>query len=499
YRLYTDASDEALGACLQQIQDIRIGDLVGAPVYDRLRRAYDAGEPIPQLCTKLSSKVQDVPDVGVWAESFDDTVVHVERVIAYWSRTFKNAELNYSATEREGLAAKEALIKFQPFVEGEEIILITDHAALQWAPKQAKSRDELGFDQELEQVGEEVSANEVPTVELSSTPATRRPDEPAAKLSYEEKLKWKAANPPPTLLVGMSPALRKRYSKGYDSDPAFYRGKDGLLFFRDADFMPRLCVPRGEQAALLRQVHESPFEMAHAGAEKMYQRLSKQFFWPKMLRDVELFCKTCDVCQKDKYENDTRHGFLQPHSIPELPYQRVSLDLVVGLPWSGSFNAILVIVDLLSKHAQFIPTDSGLDTEGFARLFVMHVVSRFGLPFEFIADRDGRWLSLFFQAVTQQMGIHMLLSSSHHPQHDGQTERTNRTLETMLRHYVEGNPESWDQWLPSMEFAYNSTPHASTGKAPYFLLYGFQPRSPTSILNEESAEGIPRYITADKN
>ncbi|KZV98062.1 hypothetical protein EXIGLDRAFT_583098, partial [Exidia glandulosa HHB12029] len=93
----------------------------------------------------------------------------------------------------------------------------------------------------------------------------------------------KAANPPPTLLVGMSPALKAKYSRGYDADPAFkgkgfdsderswyagtrfYRGNDGLLFFRDADFMPRLCVPRSEQAALLRQVHESPFETAHAG------------------------------------------------------------------------------------------------------------------------------------------------------------------------------------------------------------------------------------------
>ena len=63
----------------------------------------------------------------------DETIMHVEHVIAYWSRTFKSAERNYSATEREALAAKEALVKFQPFIEGESITLITDHAALVWA------------------------------------------------------------------------------------------------------------------------------------------------------------------------------------------------------------------------------------------------------------------------------------------------------------------------------------------------------------------------------
>jgi hypothetical protein len=63
----------------------------------------------------------------------DETIVHVERVIAYWSQSLKSAERNYSATEREALGVKEALVRFQPFIEGEQVILMTDHAALQWA------------------------------------------------------------------------------------------------------------------------------------------------------------------------------------------------------------------------------------------------------------------------------------------------------------------------------------------------------------------------------
>ena len=133
YRLYTDASDLALGASLQQVQTILVRDLKGTPCYTRLEAAWEAGKEIPQLIVKLHKEKHEVKRPDEWGATLDETVVHVERVIAYWSRTFKLAERNYSATEREALAAKEALVKFQPFIEGEEITLVTDHAALVWA------------------------------------------------------------------------------------------------------------------------------------------------------------------------------------------------------------------------------------------------------------------------------------------------------------------------------------------------------------------------------
>ncbi|KIY46904.1 hypothetical protein FISHEDRAFT_46384, partial [Fistulina hepatica ATCC 64428] len=75
----------------------------------------------------------DACDVGLAGILQQSTTVYIERVIAYWSRVLKSPERNYSPTEREALALKEALIKFQPYIEGEQITAITDHAALQWS------------------------------------------------------------------------------------------------------------------------------------------------------------------------------------------------------------------------------------------------------------------------------------------------------------------------------------------------------------------------------
>lgn len=133
YRIYSDACDFALAAILQQVQPIQIKDLKGTKVYERLEQAYSTKEPVPLLCTQVVKEDSDVPRVVSWAENFEDAIVHVERVVAYWSRVLQPAERNYSPTEQEALALKEGLIKFQAYVEGERIFAITDHAALIWS------------------------------------------------------------------------------------------------------------------------------------------------------------------------------------------------------------------------------------------------------------------------------------------------------------------------------------------------------------------------------
>lgn len=538
YRLYTDASDDALGCCLQQIQPIAVRDLRGTRTYEKLRKAHEAGEPVPKLTQRLSATSDDVPPSDSWGATLDDTTVHVERVIAYWSRTFKSAETRYSATEREALAAKEGLVRFQPFIEGEKILLVTDHAALQWAKTYENANRRLaawgavystyapGLDivhrpgrvhsnvdplsRLRRQPPDSISpaADPSPALELNNVAASayeraaefaparravfvatddsdvleeaprrssrlrravnsrdattsrdggaaqvphdtaraaapgdgQEPSEEPKRTSpaqerldpYDAQQLWNDTHRSPTVTVEMSDEWIARFVSGYrtdvsfrdrwelasadsggwDAERRFVKDEKGLLFFKDADYHARLCVPKNLQAHIMKEAHESPFVSAHAGPEKLWEQLTAKFYWPRMKKDVLSFCASCDVCQKTKPSNFSRYGKLTPNPIPSRPYESVSLDLIVNLPWSNDYNAILVIVDRLSKHAQFIPTTTGLNAKGFAALFVKHVACRFGLPANIVCDLDPRWTSDFWREVARLLRTEMLLSQA---------------------------------------------------------------------------------------
>src|SRR6266478_8157490 len=133
FRVYSDMSDVAVGACLQQVQPICLGDMKGTKIHDFTLEAHQRGLSIPQIAKLASTHTPDVPPPRQWAQPLEDTTLQVEQVIVYWSCTLKPAERNYSATEHEALGVKEALVKFQPFIKGERNIVITDHATLVWA------------------------------------------------------------------------------------------------------------------------------------------------------------------------------------------------------------------------------------------------------------------------------------------------------------------------------------------------------------------------------
>ena len=110
--------------------------------------------------------------------------------------------------------------------------------------------------------------------------------------------------------------------------------------------------------------------------------------------DVTNYVCTCDPCQKIKHNCGARMGYLQPLAISGRPFNTISLNFITGLPLSNGKDAILVLVDKLTKFAHFITTMSDINVGDTAVLIFKHVVKVFGLLEVIIGDRDPRWIGV---------------------------------------------------------------------------------------------------------
>jgi len=158
------------------------------------------------------------------------------------------------------------------------------------------------------------------------------------------------------------------------------------------------------------------------------------------------------------------------------------MDFVTGLPVTPrSVDAVLVVVDLFTKMTHFIPTRKTATAKDTADLFFHQVFRYHGLPQKIVSDRDPKFISHFWKALFKACGTQLALSSSYHPQTDGQTERMNRTMEDALRSFVAPDQTDWDQHLTALEVAYNSAVQESTGRTPFELNYGREPLLPRDL------------------
>jgi hypothetical protein len=214
--------------------------------------------------------------------------------------------------------------------------------------------------------------------------------------------------------------------------------------------------------------------------------------------DVKNYVATCDICQKNKASTQSPQGLLEPTPIPKRKWEQVSLDLITGLPTtSRHHNAILVVVDCLSKRAHFIATNHNVTGRGIAQLFLDHVFKHHGLPKTVISDRDPRFTGHFWRSLHGLLGIKLAMSTANHPQTDGQTERTNRTLEQILHSYTNLEQSDWDLKLSLAEFAYNDSQQASTHLTPFQIDTGQHPHRPGTIqgpTNTPEANDYARMI-----
>jgi hypothetical protein len=300
----------------------------------------------------------------------------------------------------------------------------------------------------------------------------------------------------------IKPHLESGYARDPYYSPTAKRPKvlkciDGVWYHNK-----RVCVPNDDELRrrILVEAHDTPYS-GHQGWHRTLDVVARQWWWPRMVATVRRFVRACHSCQVNKPSQTAPAGLLQPLPVPERRWQSVSTDFIMALPKSaGGFDAVAVFVDRLSKRVHLSPCTTSITAPQFAELFVEVVFKHHGVPDVIVSDRDPRFVSDFWKSLFSLLGTHLNISTAYHPQTDGQTERMNRQLEQVLRHFVNVHHTNWDKLLPLAEFALNSHTSATTGYSPFYLDTGMVPATPLSLLAPVvPSDAVPESTAAMMN
>ncbi len=155
------------------------------------------------------------------------------------------------------------------------------------------------------------------------------------------------------------------------------------------------------------------------------------------------------------------------------------MDFVVELPGSvdpvtgDNFDSIMVVVDKLTKYAILIAFKESYKADQLGFILLDRLIRDYGIPSSITSDRDKLFTSNYWKTLMSAIGTKLRMSTAYHPETDGQTKRTNQSMEAYLRHYVNHKQNNWVSLLPVAQLAFNTKRSDTTQLSPFFANHGF--------------------------
>ncbi|UYV61958.1 hypothetical protein LAZ67_1007166, partial [Cordylochernes scorpioides] len=390
----------------------------------------------------------DASNIGLGAtlvQKFGDK----EKVISYLSRTLSKPEQNYSTTEKECLAVVWSMSKLRPYLYGRHFKIVTDHHALCWLKNLKDPTGRL--------------ARWALKIQEYNFEIIHKSDE---KDDFIENIKEN--------LSGNKRSITQNFKE-----------ENGCLYKKNPNPEGRawlLVVSKKRRKEIMSEYHNHMLN-GHLGVARTTYRLKNKYYWPSMLKDVSEFVKTCHLCQSRKGSNHLPSGLLQPIPPANYPFERIGIDFVGPLPSTKRRRKwIIVLTDYYTKYAETKAVSEATVKE-VSTFLIEHIILRHGAPRFLISDRGSQFTSNLMKEVMKMCKVKHCFTTSYHPQTNGLTERLNRTLINMISMYVNTDQKNWDEILPFITHAYNTTIQETTGYSPFFLLFG---REPMSLLDDEN-------------
>ena len=416
------------------------------------------------------------------------------QVLAYASKQLKDAELKYATVEKEAYAVVFAIKQFRHYLSGRQFTVISDHRPLQWLTQQKDNNGRLGrwaillggYDYKIVYRPGKIHQNAdcMSRLRIAAVSASTGADDRLIKEKQASDALCKS------IINYLNNGTFEKTDNGTPSwvkEIEFYNIINGILYRcapstkekRRHEETIQLVLPLSLRKKVLIQMHDDPTS-GHLAFMRTYLKVSKNYYWPNMRQDIKSYCDCCATCVANS--RSSKKAPLHPLEQATAPFQVIGIDFLGPItPRSPSGNAyVMVITCYFSKWAEAIalPNQTALTT---VEALHKSIIQRHGPPKVIITDRGTNFTSDLFETYCKKFSIKHRLTTAYHPASNGETERFNRTLISMLRKLLEdGQHINWEDLLGDVCFAYRSSVHSSTLESPYFLVHG---RDPNIAIN----------------
>lgn len=399
---WTTESDAAFEACK--------GELANATLLNYMA---------PDAKLNLTTDASDDAVGAVLQQSVNGQV----QPLGFYSKKLTPSQRNYSAYDRELTAIYQAVHHFKYAIEGREFVIFTDHKPITYAFKQKSEKASPRRARQLDFIGEY-------TTDIRHLPGTD--NNVADLLSRINMVQDGALNFDDMAIQQQSDEeLQALLSKDKDESitltKLFIPESTRELYCHVLRGKIRPYVPKNFRQSIIRKLHS----LSHPGIRASKQLVANHYVWPSMSKDVAEYVRCCIPCQRAKVHRHTKSP-LSDYASVDVRFEHINIDIVGPLPTSNGFRYCLTCIDRYSRWPAAIPMVD-ITAQNVASALVGGWVSNYGVPLRITTDLGRQFESAIFEELMRMLGVKHFRTTPYHPQSNGIIERWHRTLKSAIK------------------------------------------------------------------